>query len=120
MTFIEQLKEQIAATQAETIATLGWSADQYAQYVYDCGLNYLFAYLPDDKDGRQQLERQSLFWNWWKLNFHRRNDEFLRIVESLPQDEQMGFYHLLNNAYELVRDIRPGKNVVGNAFATIK
>jgi len=120
MSFLAQQKAEMQATQIQVQLLLQWSDAQYAQYVYERGLEYLAAYLNEDKQGQRLLEGQQLFWNWWKNEFHYRNLEYVQVADTMVQDELLEFYHMVNNAFDLIHEIRPSRNIVGNAFATVK
>lgn len=68
--------------QKEVQAHLGWDAEQWAQFVYDCGITYLAKYLPAYPQVVTQITRSTIFWNWWKAHWEKRDIEFLETIDA--------------------------------------
>lgn len=82
--------------------------DEHTMYVYEQGLVYLQKLLPNDVDGQRILEREKLYWNWWRLRWNKRDEifnEHFSEFRDLPQ--LVDVYLDLNDGAELINDIRP-------------
>lgn len=62
---------------------LGWTEEQYSQFIYDCGLAYLWKIAPEYPQIRSQISKSAIFWNWWKMHWENREKEFLEKVDDL-------------------------------------
>lgn len=120
-THIQKVHSEMHYVQQRILQLLNWNADEYNQFIYERGLQYLQFYLSNDKEGQRMLEGQRLFWNWWKNNWHARNKAYLsEEVQHVHIDIRIEMYMYLHDAKELSTEIKPSKTVVGDAFATQK
>lgn len=118
---IKQVHDEMYYTSKQVMEILNWSSEQYSWFQYEQGLEYLKHYLSGDEAGQKLLEKEKLFWNWWKNLWHHRDIEF---VQDVLKDEHpvssLQLYILYNDGCELSDEIQPSKIIIGNAFATEK
>jgi hypothetical protein len=71
-------------TQQQVHKLLAWCEQQYSQFIYDCGIAYLTAYLPQESSEviTQILKTQS-FWNWWKMRWEKRDEQFIEYCSVM-------------------------------------
>lgn len=56
---------------------LDWSEDHYCHFKYEAGLAYAKRVTDSDTIGFDFLIKTSFYWNWWKNEWAKRDDEFL-------------------------------------------
>lgn len=74
-TIDNQLREQVQQL-------LGWSEEQYGQFVYDCGLAYMQYIAGEYPAVYSQIIRSEKFWNWWKRHWEQREKEYLERIDG--------------------------------------
>ncbi|MBU7576607.1 MAG: hypothetical protein KAF40_00970 [Flavihumibacter sp.] len=90
---------------------LKWDMEQYAMFQYEQGLAYLEKYLPADVDGQRILEREAMFWAWWKMCWYRRDEQFLVDCIEAESHLALNCYYYIHDADELIQDIKPPKHI---------
>lgn len=107
----EKIKQQI-------LKVLNWNDEEYFWYQIECGIKYLQLYLPNDVEGQELLKKQSMFWNWWKNHWYAREQAFVHTTEIMCLSLCVELYYSLHDANELVKEIKPGRVILGKMFAT--
>ncbi|MCC6290162.1 MAG: hypothetical protein IT249_19965 [Chitinophagaceae bacterium] len=67
--------------QKEVQSILGWTAQQWAEFVEQCGNDYLNVLMPEYPQVVSQITRSSIFWNWWRSHWERRDIEYLEQID---------------------------------------
>lgn len=97
----------------EICKALHWNEMQYAQMQYHNGLAYLHWLLMGDDEGRDQLERSGMFWNWFKHQWYIHDVEFLHAgLEGQPLDVKLDWYNDIHNPRALAAEVRPNRIVL--------
>lgn len=79
---MKKIDQQILLT---VITALHWSEQQYTQFIYDCGLAYLNAFIKDYPAVKTQISKSEIFWDWWKTHWEQREKEFIETIETYPE-----------------------------------
>jgi hypothetical protein len=67
----------------KVLQLVGWTEQQYAQFIYDCGLLYLQCVIDEESDLITSfIRRSTIYWNWWKLHWEMRDAEFIEGCEQ--------------------------------------
>lgn len=114
----QRVKTAMQIAKERIIKQLQWSEMDYAQYQYEQGILFLQKYIPNDPWGIEMLERNRIYWNWWKNQWHSRDVAFLECeiqAGSLKQLEAV--YMSLHNAAALVDDIFPSRIVIDSSYS---
>lgn len=98
---------------------LGWTYDQYAEFIYERGIAYLHWYLPALEEQRNKLERSKLYWNWWKNSWMLRDEVFAYNLTVFPLKlaNMERIYRETHNSRELLLEgLQPPKCVTQYLF----
>lgn len=101
MTQAEQRQQDAAVAGKQVQQLLGWSLQQYHQFMYDMGLEFLEQYFPNDPWWRSQLEGNSMFWAWWRNLWLLREELFLKHAADILWADRIDEYRRLHNPVEL-------------------
>ncbi len=113
-------KEKALATKQAICGLLNWTEMQYAEYVYNTGLEYLKDYLRGDTHAIGILERSPIFWAWWKNHFLNRDEKFIALHRTTPihnEDIRLQLYNHYNDPVMLTDSIHPNAVVLNESYA---
>lgn len=66
----------------QVLDLIEWDEQQYAQFIYDCGLAYLQNVISNEYESiTKSIISNEIFWNWWKINWEMRDQEFVEKME---------------------------------------
>lgn len=124
MQTIIQQQAAIIRNQARILDLLQWTLAEYSAFMHNCGLQFLENYIGKDVQLAAQLDKQQVFWNWWKNLFNARNEAFIEEWDGLEDEVTVEYlrkiYRLINNAELLACEIKPPRIVYGKAFTNIQ
>jgi hypothetical protein len=63
-------------------AVLNWDEMQYCEFKYEAGIAYAKRMTDNDVIGFDVLIQTRFFWQWWKNEWAKRDDEFLMYYSS--------------------------------------
>lgn len=69
-------------TQIKIQHLLQWSEDEYNELVFNEGIGYLKELIPDYPQVFSQIAKSKIFWNWWRLHWQKRDEQFLEECET--------------------------------------
>lgn len=119
MTHLQQRKEAAIYAQKATLALLGWDELVYCYYKYHTGLAYLWTYTGHDAEAVAYLERQPLFWKWWKMNWTIREEEFITGSRLVHPNDHERYFKDMNNAEDLAKEISPNGRILGDSYSVM-
>ena len=99
---------------------LKWQEEHYAQFVWDCGLEYLRHYLPGDEHSVKMLEYSRVFWAWWKNHWANRDENFILMNIHHPLDgveRMVQLYEHYNDGALLAKSIHPNSTILNETYA---
>lgn len=99
--------EYIALMQDQVCERLGFNKDALSEQMYICGIKFLHIKYPDHCLMRELLEKDALFWRWWKLEWHRRDEMFMddSDVYAATQWRQLLIYIDFNDPDKLAKNM---------------
>lgn len=114
--------EYIAIVQQQVCARLGVTVDALSETMLETGVSFLKAYYKDVPLMASLMERDRMFWNWWKVEWHLRNLTFLEDDEMfhLSSWKQLLVYSEFNNYEALIGQIRPPRIVTLPVYKSLK
>ena len=113
-------KERASALKQTVCGLLNWTEMQYAEYVYNTGLEYLKEYLCGDMHAISILERSPIFWAWWKNHFTNRDEKFVMLNRTTPIHSReicLQLYEHYNEPAMLADSIHPNSVVLNESYA---
>lgn len=111
-------QQHIDTVKNRVIKALQWNQQQYAQFQYEQGIEFLERYIPNDATGIDYLQRSKIFWQWWKNHWMIRDQRFLCVCgNNKPGELLERVYTRMHLAKYLVSDIYPPAVVLGNDYA---
>lgn len=94
---------------------LHWDELRYCHFKYRQGIQYLRLYTQGDDGMLNWLERNRLFWNWWKIQWALRDSVYAEDAGRLGQlQHRRLLYTSLHNPYTLIHEIVPPVDVFGD------
>ena len=119
MTHKDKMRAYMAANMYRVMDELGWSRYKYTILKYAYGEAYLRASLKADEKTIVLLSSKREFWNWWKLQWYiRENDFFMCIADEQLNTQQMRcLYHLMNDPVMLATDMSSYGKVMEESYA---
>lgn len=76
-TLIQKQQQKATTLKQRVCELLQWSEEEYANFQYEMGLQYLQVYVPGDPQGAEQLTHSKIYWNWWKNAWSARDEQFV-------------------------------------------
>ena len=114
---MQVIERKLQHTKDKVIKQLQISEQEYAQYQYEQGLEFLERYIPSDPAGIDFLQRSKTYWQWWKNHWFIRDRRFLLLFPTGPAKTLNHSYRQLHAAKYLISDIYPPAVVLGNDYA---
>lgn len=119
----QQLQAAISRNQARVVDLLQWDMEQYGQFLYQQGLEYLNNYL-QDQQSQFKLEGRVEFWNWWRNLWNARDEEFIQAWDGcewgIAPQQLRHTYQLIHSPAILACEIKPPAVVYGKDFTKIE
>ena len=116
--YTQHIKKQMQATKQRVINLLRWDENQYAEYQYKIGKQYLQSYIPRDPEGIDMLVGSRIFWNWWKNQWLLRDMAFMDSeIEKVNHATIVSIYLSLHDADALIQCIYPSGAVLEDGYA---
>ena len=113
-TYIRAYQDAYTKQKFAICKLLAWDEQQYAEYQYATGLQYLYWYLPCDDDARNQLERSRLFWNWFKNQWAAHDYAYINSenIDKISLGLRQSCYEALHCPRALAVEIKPNSVVL--------
>jgi hypothetical protein len=123
-TLIAQQRSAIAFSAARICDLLQWSMADYNFFIYQTGVAFLAAYFNNDADNIGKIETRKEFWNWWRSEWHQRNEAYRDEIDgredSIPLERRIQFYKSCHMVELLVCEIAPPRISYPSDFTTVK
>ena len=105
----------------KVLTALAWNEQQYAEFIYGCGLAYLNAFIKGYDIIISQISKSEIFWDWWKDHWENREKEFLEILETFPEDvESVSDLHkTLHDPYDLAAAMNLNGQVLQESYVNL-
>lgn len=100
MNSLAEIKQNLRDVRSEVQRLTGLSDLSYCRIQYERGCEYLSHQCSGDQWGVRVMEETTLYWNWWKLQWHKRDQLFL---QELCGNECSAWFTKweLRNAYDM-------------------
>jgi hypothetical protein len=69
----------------EVLRQLQWDEEYYCNLKYRTGFEYLRFQTVGDAEALADLEKEAVYWNWWKNQWLLREEQFLADVVAVNQ-----------------------------------
>lgn len=79
---IRQEQSTMIRNQARVADLLEWTQQEYGDFKYNTGLEYLREYFSGDQKAIDRLSVHKDFWNWWKNEWNQRDDSFIDTMDG--------------------------------------
>lgn len=96
ITHIESIRRRNASCAQKVEQLLGWSTDQYTEFLYEQGMQYIELHYPNDSVALSMAQHKE-FWSWWKLHWLRRDRVFIGMTDLLFIGELEPYYKDLHD-----------------------
>ncbi|MES1223353.1 MAG: hypothetical protein ABUT20_48105, partial [Bacteroidota bacterium] len=105
-----------ADTKTRIMRLLQWNELQYAEFQFAQGLKYLDRYIPGDAAGIEMLQRNKLFWSWWKNHWMQRDNQFIKAKHKDSLVRMVQLYKYTHSVPCLINEIYPSAAILGNDY----
>lgn len=107
--------------QQKVCAILQWPQQKHSQLVYDCGLAFLYHYLPLENEFMIHCITSSrIYWNWWKLHWQSRDQVFADYHFTLVRLQcAEDLYKELHDPRTLANELYPNGMVLSESYANM-
>lgn len=99
MTHAQQIRLENKQIKDKVEALLGWDNETYCRFQEEIGYRYLECENVIDPNAIKELTYMKEFWNWWKMQFIKRDKIFLHDIEIVNSMFEEGVYSADNNQY---------------------
>lgn len=91
---------------------------EYAENIYNCGINYLQYYIGEESPAiLSEIQKSKTFWNWWRQHWQQRDENFIAIVNSsVGVYDWREVYKEIHDARTLAAEIYPSGVVLGESY----
>ena len=121
---IDKIRSEMAIQKMEVSNLLGWTDMQYAEFQEEMGIEYIKTELTPKTLPQAQgdtspslameLVKFKEFWSWWRLQWMRRDEEFLEMSTSLFPTEYEEYYRELHQPDSML--FRPHTDVMRSTY----
>lgn len=88
---IEEVRRELARTKMQVQTLLGWSDLAYARFQESAGIEYLKKEF-EEEELVKWLSSTKHFWSWWRMQWLKRDREFLEASGTLFPNEYDLYY----------------------------
>ena len=118
MTHTQAIRQKAETLKEKVCRLLEWDDQQYAEFQYETGLNYLRHYIGFDPQAIDMLTRTRTYWNWWKNQWAIRDNQFIKADKpQLTTEFWIDVYCELHDARTLAAEIYPDGQALGLSYA---
>lgn len=78
-------------------AVLNWDEERYCYFKYDAGIAYAKRMTDNDTIGFDFLIKTTFYWNWWKNEWAKRDNEFLLYYSSIADKSMLHDQYLFQH-----------------------
>lgn len=116
--YTKHLKEQKPPVKEQVMKILNWTEQDYQDFQYRMGTNYLQYYIPRDPQGIDMLVESHIFWNWWRNHWMFRDVAFVQTnVDQVNRMTALSIYLNLHHPESLIGTIYPNAAVLHDGYA---
>ncbi len=99
---VELVKLQTVSNEQLIQALFDLTEDSYCQFKFDTGIAYARRMTINDEMGYNMLIKTRFFWQWWKLEWAKRDAEFLDVYSATANTAILYEQYLyIHNVYRL-------------------
>ncbi|MNS11898.1 hypothetical protein D3C72_434490 [compost metagenome] len=103
---VQIVKDLLHSNKRHIVELLQWDDYKYAAFQYEFGLLWLKLEVKDPFV-IDQFERSRIFWNWWKVEWHKRDVEMLNsrfAIQKFKMSTRLQIYHDLHDPHHLIAE----------------
>lgn len=115
MKYTNKIKADQQATTNQVMSLLNWNDQQYTQFQFEQGFEYLKFWIGEDVFGYKELPLTASYWAWWRNHWHKRDLEFIAKAQPMSINERRKLYHHINNPETI--EYTPQSAVMADAYA---
>ena len=99
---------------------LDLSEDKYCEFKFEAGLSYAKRMTDGDTIGFDFLIKTSFYWNWWKNEWSKRDDDFLMYYSSTADKSMLHDQYLFQHSIQRLKSDelmeKKAVSMVGHCF----
>jgi hypothetical protein len=95
--YYNTIKLQILNNEQMVQAVLNWDEDQYCNFKYEAGIAYAKRMTDNDTVGFNFLIKTTFYWNWWKNEWAKRDEEFLQYYAGSAEQSMLHDQYLFQH-----------------------
>lgn len=117
-THIQQRRNAAIAAMQQVMDATGMTELQYCKAMYISGITYLEHYVRVEEDIKR-IERSRIFWNWWKIQWTIREEEYLTYALAHPVHMRYYLWGKLHDPLILVQERTPNGIALGDSWSVM-
>lgn len=107
-------------TKQRVLSILKWQENQFTDFQYRMGCQYLQGYISKDPDMIDKLVCNRIFWNWWRNQWLLRDIPFVDSnIDKVSYATALSIYLNLHDPEVLVHSIYPGGAILEESYAAM-
>lgn len=118
VTRIQERRNAADAAKKQVLDALEMDEYSYCKFMYDCGLTYLEHYIRNEIDVKR-FERNRIFWNWWKIQWTIREEEFMTYALKHDISFRHFLWDKLHDPLVLVQERTPNGVTLGDSWSVL-
>ena len=115
MSHTDKIKTIQQVTRWQVMKLLNWNDQQYADFQFEQGYEYLKYWIGEDAFGFAELPLTSAYWAWWRNHWHKRDMSFVESAKQMSLNERLTRYHFIHKPETI--QYSPQKAIMENAYA---
>lgn len=117
--YTKHIKQQNPPVKEQVMALLNWTDQDYHDFQYRMGTNYLQYYIPRDPQGIDMLIESRIFWNWWRNHWMFRDAAFVQDAQVIVSNKEtaLSIYFITHHPERLIGTIYPNAAVLHDGYA---
>lgn len=110
-------KEDASALKGCICDLLKWTDQEYAEYQYNNGIEFLDHYIPDDPTAADQLIRSRIYWAWWRNQWMLRDAVYINATHIHRLCPLVESYKVMHDPRDLASSLYIGRVILEQSYA---
>jgi len=108
------VRSQLAEQQLIVKNLLRWTDLEFATFQQEVGIDYLKNEFAIADELVHELTKYKAFWSWWRLQWMRRDKEFVEMSSILFPNEYDGYYRKLHDPSSVL--FKPLRTIIRQTY----
>lgn len=101
-TNLDEIRAKAEQAKTAVLSQLKWDNNRYCTYQYNLGCAFLEYRYGIVGDLSESMGKNRLFWNWWRLQWAKRDGQFADVSTMLFDHEKESYYTEVTHTMEAI------------------